>query len=109
MKMDRQAKKKYRNVFAELGKSERELQEKLKMTADSFFYGEDKVYFPVGEDLAYIEDTGNIDVRTEGMSYGMMMCVQLDKKEEFDRLWKWAKTYMWMPSGENEGDRKSVV
>lgn len=103
MKMDRQAKKKYRNVFAELGKSERELQEKLKMTADSFFYGEDKVYFPVGEDLAYIEDTGNIDVRTEGMSYGMMMCVQLDKKEEFDRLWKWAKTYMWMASGENEG------
>jgi oligosaccharide reducing-end xylanase len=27
----------------------------------------------------------------------------MDKKEEFDRLWKWAKTYMWMDSGENEG------
>ena len=26
------------------------------------------------------EDTGNHDVRTEGMSYGMMVCVQLDKK-----------------------------
>ena len=34
--------------------------------------------------MAYIEDTGNHDARTEGMSYGMMMCVQMDRKEEFD-------------------------
>ncbi len=34
--------------------------------------------------MAYIEDTGNNDARTEGMSYGMMLCVQLDMKEE---LW----------------------
>ena len=33
----------------------------------------------------------------------MMICVQLDMKEEFDRIWKWAKTYMWMSEGENEG------
>lgn len=40
------------------------------------FYGsdEERIYHPVGEDMAYIVDTGNIDVRTEGMSYGMMMC-----------------------------------
>ena len=53
--------------------------------------------------MAYIEDTGNLDARTEGMSYGMMFCVQMDRKEDFDRLWKWAKTYMWMSEGENEG------
>jgi endo-1,4-beta-D-glucanase Y len=39
-------------------------------------------------------DTGNSDVRTEGMSYGMMIAVQLDKRAEFDALWNWAKTYM---------------
>ena len=33
----------------------------------------------------------------------MMLCVQLDMKEEFDRIWKWAKTYMYMEEGENEG------
>ncbi len=93
----------YRNVFAEIGKNEQEINNRLKEVVDSFFYGEDKVYFPVGEDMAYIEDTGNHDARTEGMSYGMMMCVQLNMKEEFDRLWKWAKTYMWMSEGENEG------
>lgn len=45
-------------------------------------------YHPVGEDMGCLEDPGNHDVRTEGMSYGMMMCVQLDMKEEFDRIWK---------------------
>ena len=79
-------KENYRNIFAEIGKSEQEIQERLKEVVDTFFYGEDKVYFPVGDDMAYIEDTGNHDARTEGMSYGMMMCVQLDMKEEFDRL-----------------------
>ena len=27
----------------------------------------------------------------------MMVCVQLDKKAEFDRLWKWVRTYMYIP------------
>lgn len=97
-------KKEYRNVFAEIGKTEGEIEKRLAEIVDTFFYREgEKVYFPVGEDMAYIEDTGNLDARTEGMSYGMMMSVQLDMKEEFDRIWKWAKTYMWMAEGENEG------
>ena len=37
------------------------------------------------------------------MSYGMMICVQMDKQEEFNRLWKWAKTYMQHTSGEFKG------
>lgn len=97
-------KNQYRNVFAEIGKSEEEIEKKLADIVETFFFKEgEKVYFPVGEDMAYIEDTGNVDARTEGMSYGMMMCVQLDRKKEFDRIWKWAKTYMWMDQGENEG------
>ena len=73
---------------------------------DQLFYGDDdseRVYYPVGEDMAYIMDIGNGDVRTEGMSYGMMIAVQLDKKEEFDRLWKWAKTYMYQSDGPYQG------
>ena len=62
-----------------------------------------QIYYPVGDDMGYMTDTGNHDVRTEGMSYGMMMCVQMDKKEEFDRIWKWTKTYMYLPEGENKG------
>jgi oligosaccharide reducing-end xylanase len=37
------------------------------------------------------------------MSYGMMIAVQLGKKPEFDRLWKWAKTYMYQAGGPYQG------
>lgn len=95
----------YRNVFVEAGFDKEEVAKRLEEIRQFYFYGKEneRVYFPVGEDMAYICDTGNNDARTEGMSYGMMLCVQLDMKEEFDRLWKWAKTYMWMSTGHNEG------
>ena len=96
--------KEYRNFFKEIGKTETEIQERLKEVVATFFYDpEDRIYHAVGTDMGYLTDTGNDDARTEGMSYGMMMCVQLDMKEEFDRIWKWAKTYMYLEEGENEG------
>ena len=45
-----------------------------------------------------IHDINSRDVRSEGMSYGMMLAVQLDHKSEFDALWNWAKTYMYHAS-----------
>ena len=95
---------KYRNVFKEIGKSDEEINAKINDCINIFFYDEtERIYHPEGDDMGYLVDTGNNDARTEGMSYGMMMCVQLDKKEEFDRIWKWAKTYMYMDYGKNEG------
>jgi oligosaccharide reducing-end xylanase len=47
-----------------------------------------------GADESYVLDTGNNDVRTEGMSYGMITAVELDKQTEFDRLWTWVKNHM---------------
>jgi oligosaccharide reducing-end xylanase len=95
----------YRNIFKELGYSEEEVNKKIESAYHTIFYGhmEDRIYNEVGDDMAYFEDTGNFDARTEGMSYGMMMCVQNDWKEEFDRLWKYSKTYMWMEDGYNSG------
>lgn len=95
----------YRNVFAECGHSEEEITKRLEEIFRTVFYGgeNERFYHEAGADMGYLTDTGNDDVRTEGMSYGMMMCVQLNKKEEFDRIWKWAKTYMYMEEGENAG------
>lgn len=95
----------YRNVFAEYGYAQDEIDKKVEDAFQTMFYGseEERIYHEVGTDMGYIEDTGNDDARTEGMSYGMMMCVQMNKKKEFDRIWKWAKTYMYMDSGENAG------
>ncbi|MFH1524528.1 MAG: glycosyl hydrolase family 8 [Chloroflexota bacterium] len=97
----------YRNLFWEyLGKSDAQIRDKLDIAWQQLFYGNEnfeRVYYPVGEDMAYIEDIGNSDVRSEGMSYGMMITVQLDKQTEFDRLWKWAKTYMYQSEGPYKG------
>lgn len=96
---------KYRNVLKEYGYSEENINKKIEDTWNKLFYGDDntRFYYPLGDDLGYVVDTGNIDVRTEGMSYGMMMAVQMNKKDEFDRIWRWAKKYMWHDSGEYEG------
>jgi oligosaccharide reducing-end xylanase len=88
----------YRNLFSDLLKQgELRIHAKIDSAFSQLFYGDDKterVYYPIAPDMAYIEDILNKDVRTEGMSYGMMIAVQLNKKAEFDRLWKWAKTFM---------------
>jgi oligosaccharide reducing-end xylanase len=94
------------NLFADvLGKSAIEISSKVEAAFQSLFYGDDNrtVYYEVGPDQAYILDLHNNDVRTEGMSYGMMIAVQLDKKKEFDRLWTWAKQYMYQSSGPLSG------
>lgn len=87
----------YRNLFAEAGYDESVVESRINDLWATYFEGDDdneRLYYPVGNDMAYILDVNNNDVRTEGMSYGMMICVQLNKKAEFDALWKWAKTYM---------------
>ncbi len=95
----------YSNVFAQLGYAPEEIEKRKNEIFNTMFYGseEERIYHPAGTDMGYMEDTGNHDVRTEGMSYGMMMCVQMNKQEEFNRLWKWAKTYMYLTEGENKG------
>jgi len=62
-----------------------------------------RLYFEVADDLACVVDVGSNDVRSEGMSYGMMIAVQLDDQVRFNRLWKWAKTYMAHPAGPRGG------
>ena len=95
----------YRNLFKEYGYSEDEINEKVESTWEKLFYGTDdeRLYYPVDDDMAYIYTADTDDVRSEGMSYGMMICVQMNKKKEFDCLWKWAKTYMQHTDGEYKG------
>jgi len=89
-----------------LGKSEAELDARLDAAWQSLFNGKgdsERVYYPVGGDMAYIADIGSADVRSEGMSYGLMIAVQMDKQAEFNRLWKWCKTYMYHVNGPRRG------
>ena len=99
----------YRDLFAEvLGHTAAESRAKIEKAFQQLFHGdgqEERIYFETGANddgpLAYITDWANNDVRTEGMSYGMMIAVQLDKKREFDALWNWANTYMLITDPKN--------
>jgi oligosaccharide reducing-end xylanase len=93
----------YRSVFAELGYRQREVERKIADCWGAIFEGADRFYFEGPDDTAFLTDTGNHDVRTEGMSYGMMMAVQMDCRAVFDRLWKWARVSMFMETGKNRG------
>lgn len=96
----------YPNLFKELlNEDDLTINKKIQGVFEQLFYGDDdtqRIYYPVLTDMAYIKDINNNDVRTEGMSYGMMIAVQLNKKDEFDRLWKWAKTYMQNKTGQHK-------
>ncbi|WP_058306616.1 glycosyl hydrolase family 8 [Gracilibacillus massiliensis] len=96
----------YRNLLLEYGYDQTEIDTKVKQTWEMLFHSDHpdtKIYYEVGNDLGYMLDTGNDDVRTEGMSYGMMMAVQMDEKDIFDRIWNWSMKYMYMEEGENAG------
>jgi oligosaccharide reducing-end xylanase len=98
----------YRDLFAEQGHTPAESKAKIEKAFQQLFHGdgqEERVYFETGANengpLAYITDWANNDARTEGMSYGMMIAVQLNKKREFDALWNWANTYMLVTDPKN--------
>jgi oligosaccharide reducing-end xylanase len=95
----------YRNLFVEAGCSPREVAARIEAAFQQLFHGapdSQTVCFPAGVNangpLACIHDIGSDDVRSEGMSYGMMIAVQLNKKAEFDAIWNWTRANMYHTS-----------
>jgi oligosaccharide reducing-end xylanase len=98
----------YRDLFAEQGHTPTESRAKIERAFQQLFHGdgqEERLYFETGANtngpLAYITDWANDDARTEGMSYGMMIAVEMNKKREFDALWNWANIYMLITDPRN--------
>ena len=94
---------KYTNFLKLAGYKQADIDRKLAKAYHDVFEGPNKVYFAVDDTTAYVSDVKNHDARTEGLSYGMMIAVQLNKKEVFDRIWRWSKKYLQHQSGPREG------
>ncbi len=91
---------KYPNYLAEIGIGEEEAQRRIRQAFETIFFDpEENFCHHTDEDAWCMVDTGNIDARTEGMSYGMMICVQMDRKDIFDRLWTFSDRYMRQREG----------
>ncbi len=94
----------YPNLFAAAGIKQSEIDARIARAFHTIFEDEsEKFYFDMGDGHAYMMDTGNFDARTEGMSYGMMMAVQMDRKDIFDKLWLFSWDYMHQTDGRYEG------
>ncbi|HEY7373461.1 MAG TPA: glycosyl hydrolase family 8 [Polyangia bacterium] len=100
-------------IFASLlGKSQTDIDSKVTTAVNRYFgIGTSesatptaasgyRCYYELPQDssMGFIWAADSDDVRSEGMSYGMMIAVQMNMQTQFDRLWKFAKTYMQFPS-----------
>jgi len=96
--------KSYANLFVTVsGKTQAESDQKVASAWSTLFNpsGSGTIYFNgPGADESYVKDIYNNDVRSEGMSYGMIAAVQLNHQTEFDRLWTWVKNHMANGTGE---------
>jgi oligosaccharide reducing-end xylanase len=101
------------NLFTTLsGKTQAEVDEKVQTAVNRFFgigtaepttptvASGYRCYYELPNDSsqAFIWAADSEDIRSEGMSYGMMIAVQMDLREQFDKLWKFAKTHMQYPA-----------
>jgi oligosaccharide reducing-end xylanase len=97
----------YPNAFRDLlGKSDSDIATKLSGAFMQLFHGDastQAIYFTMGTDQAYIEDVYHGDVRTEGVGLGMLIAVEMNKQDEFDRLWRYAKGTLAVTSGPSAG------
>ena len=79
----------YPNQFARIGIPDAAVLSRLSDCFSTIFFSPENNFYhqhPTDPDAACMVDTGNNDARTEGMSYGMMMCVQMNRKDLFDKL-----------------------
>lgn len=96
----------YPNLFTRLGKSQQDVDKKLSKAWKTYFEPGDpnrQLFYPFDDDEGYILDVASNDIRSEGMSYGMMIAVQMDKQATFDKLWRFARTRMMHQQGPREG------
>jgi oligosaccharide reducing-end xylanase len=97
----------YPNAFKDLlGKTNAEIDAKLSAMFAQLFHGDpdtEAIYVPVGTDQAYVHDVLHDDIRSEGSAVCMIVAVELDKREEFDRLWAYARAKLEQTTGAGRG------
>lgn len=88
----------YPNLFKELlGLSDDIIDTRVEAAFQRFFHGDSEtppVYSKDGN-AAVILDTYHNDQRTEGYGLAMLIAVELDHQDEFDRIWRGAQKFRY--------------
>lgn len=97
------------NLFAQLlGRSQAEVDEKVQTAVNRFFgiggndpavptlNGGARSFYTLPQDpsMGFVYAADSTDIRSEGMSYGMFIAVQMNMQEQFDQLWRFAQRFM---------------
>jgi oligosaccharide reducing-end xylanase len=97
------------NLFTDvLGIEQTEVDARLDAAFTQLFHGNpdtQSVYFEVDgvDDEAYIYDVLHDDTRLDAMGYGLMITVQMDRQQEFDKLWTFARNRLLHEDGPYAG------
>lgn len=95
------------DLFASLlHKEPAEVDQRIAAAWRQLFHGDpetQRIYFQLPDGTAYVADVANQDTRTEGLSYAMMIAVQLGHREEFERIWAFSKQHLLHRQGPLQG------
>jgi oligosaccharide reducing-end xylanase len=102
----------YPNALSDLlGIPEAEITSSLDDEFQRLFHGDpatQAIYFTVGDDQAMILDIFHGDTRSEGVALAMLIALQLDRRDELDRLWRFAASSLRQASGPASGYFRST-
>jgi len=91
----------YVNTFQVLlGQDPNDINIKIELAFAQLFHPDpadaatQAIYYEQSDNQALIYDSLHTDVRTEGMGLAMLITVELDHQDEFDRLWRYSKAHL---------------
>lgn len=98
---------KHVNAFTANGiANEKDVNKKIMASYKQLFFGDEEnerlCYETKDKDMAYIVAIDSNDIRSEGMSYGMIIAVMMNDQTVFNKLWKFSKTKMQHQSGDGK-------
>lgn len=97
----------YRNLLAEHGKTTAEIDKKITEAWGAIFEGtgdpSEHKYREAEDGMSYVLGWHKDYVFSKTMSNALIATVQMDRRDIFDRLWKWLHTKMYQTSGNWEG------
>lgn len=92
------------SVWQAAGKDPAEIERRMKEIWQKILHDPDYGFaLQTADDELCFYDTGNIDVRTEGQSYGMLAAVLMDDQTVFDNTWRWTLRNMYLTEGPCRG------
>lgn len=89
-----------------IGVTPAEVAAKLSLGYEQLFHGDpenEAILYPADGGGAYVFDVLHGEIRTDGLGYGMLLAALLDRQDDFDALWSYARESLRYTTGPRAG------